>query len=87
MFLKTTTQKCHSVSLAINLGLCLHESAAAEPGTALFVLFYENPEDSNLARLGGGGGGLFVINGTVVGKHKIKRPSETLPCLFSHLVS
>lgn len=72
--------------------MCLHKSTAAEQETALFDLFYENPEDSNLAGLvgasaGHGGTRLFVINGTVVGKHKIKRLSETLPCLFSHLVS
>lgn len=53
-------------------------------------LFYENPED--LAGLFGAfvsprGKGFFVIRGTVVGKHKIKRLTETLPCLFSHLVS
>lgn len=30
---------------------------------------------------------LFVISPTAEGKHKIKRLSETLPCLFSHLVS
>lgn len=53
------------------------------------ICFIKNPVGSNLvgASAGHGGTRLFVISGTVVGKHKIKRLSEALPCLFSHLVS
>lgn len=55
-------------------------------------MFYGDLENRKLADVvgpfaGRGGTGFFVIAGTVVGKHKIKRLSETLPCLFSHLVS
>lgn len=64
----------------------------AKDKAALFAMFYGDLENRKLADVvgpfaGRGGTGFFVIAGTVVGKHKIKRLSETLPCLFSHLVS
>lgn len=60
--------------------MCLH---------SLTALKKQSEDLSSLvgAFVGHGGMGLFVISRTVVGKHKIKRLSEPLPCLFSNLVS